>query len=1019
MVAIPRRSSLLLVLCATLLLAGCHRGPVEQAGPGALTFVSVRAPFPWALAVNAIRPGLAVNPGRSWSLAYDLEVDLRNHGRRYGRFTQLILAAQGLLRHDAGGYYKAGTSSLVLSSNFTTTGIPVERFDGWPELALLHGKNGSPFEGVKTFPLPRGELDRRHRFKGRLSVRLPASLARGHYQVRLMVYARVQGVPDPVLLENYGDNSNTQDRKVLPLIAVGKPAPPRLPWTILSPLHGGSSSRGFYRGQPGALPLEEQGRVGLCGRSGFPSELILPPGHYNLAPSFPSIFPVAAMPPVSGGLEVFSEEEPSYLRFDRGQASCSIQGPNGEQHLGSRKMVGKGSSGPMLQGNSFPANMSRTGTYHIKLQGHIEDTAGRRFVGGGSYRVHVARPLSFSTSCKPGSSFLVGDRYPAKVNVNPPFPAQVEVVVDYYPNSELARRKRWTARGRANRFGHYVPSGPAPWAFDEPGEYRSRVTATFRDGRGTLWMGKQTSAGVIAPRQRTVLALHGTRSFPYDYKVDRPFFGGARRFADRKPLTLGFLPFRPSPLPDVFAPHDPRDTLFISASGFNENLVEPHLSMALRDETLSRLIQQGNRMASTSPPPLLQPRRARWLYLRDVVKISADSAAWFPADRAHADELPVKSIGGGKYHPFAYPSRARVEAYIYMGVVRPGFPVMTTVLQSEALGLYWLASPNPFGHHFGAGSNGDLAGDVYRIQAGAMLLDRRTGERHYDAYSAAIAVVKNDGKATAILPPGERPLVILGDRKHHIFLATDTHDALDAGERMGFGGMVFPAVQADVSWTITRPSGQQLQLAGKANRLGIVRGGVILADLPGIYRVKVRVRHGKLRGDVVGTQNGSYWHCVLTGSDPGLLRTTLGTRTRVHAQDGVKIPLSWPRRLEQVKLHYAVLMPGQVLDQGIFSGANDWSYHYHPAQMTVQYPNLDARDYGSGIWQLADTVIFQFFLEGLDNGVKVYDSLRLVLRAQELYNYEALIKTGAHGGHRGGRGPGPGHPGQPQPKEHP
>ncbi len=1008
--------SLFLALIALSTALACHRGPVDEAGPGALTFTSGRPPFPWSVAVTRVSPGLAVDPGKTWSLSYDLEVDLRRHRERYGTFTHLVLAAQGLLRHDAAGHFRPGVSSAAVSANFTTTGLPVERFDGWPELTLLHGKNGSPFEGVRTFALPRDDLDRRHRFKGTLAVKLPAKMPRGHYQVRLMVFARVEGVADPVLLENYGDNSNTQDRKVLPLVAVGKPATPRLPWTLFSPLRGTGTRGAFYRGQPGVLPREDRGKVEMCGRSGFPRELILPSGHYDVSPSFPTLFPVAAMPPVSGGLEVFPVEEPNYLRFDRGEVSCSIEGPGiSRQHLGVRRIVGKGSTGPLLQGDSFPLNMTRTGTYTVRLSGHIEDAYRRRFWGGGTYQVHVARPLSFSTSCKPGTSFLVGDGYPAKVNVNPPFPATVQVKVMYLPGSDVRRRRTWVARGKANRFGHYVPSGPPPWRFDEPGEYRSEVTATFRDGQGVLWMGNQTSGGVIAPREPGTLRLHGTRSFPFDYKVERPFYGGVRRFDGRKPLTLAFLPFRPSPLPDVFAAHDPRDTLFVSSSGFNENLVEPHLSMAISDPDLSRRVQLGNRMASAAPPPLLQPRKARWLYLKDVVQVSADSAAWFPADRAHADELPVRSVGG-KFHPYASPGQARIRAYMYMGVVRPGFPVMTSVLESEALGLYWLASPNPFGRHLGAGRNGDLPGDLYRIQAGAVLLDRRTGKRYYDAYSAAIAVVPNDGRATAIVAPGRRPLVKTADREHRIFLATDTHDALDAGERMGFGGMVFPAVRADVSWTVTRPSGEQVRIRGKANRLGIVRGRpVITADRPGVYRVKVRVKHGDLTGDVVGTRDGSYWHCVLPGKDLSLLETTLGTTNRIHPRKGLRVPLTWPGRLEDVKLHYSVLMPGQVLDQGIIRGAGGaWTYHFDPTQMSVQFPNLDARDYNSGRWRLADTVVFQFFLEGKDRGQEVFDSVRLVLRGQRLFNYEALIKIGASGD-AGGEG---GHPGpHPEPKQ--
>ena len=979
---------------SALATAGCNRGDPTRGDPGTYSFVSGNPIFPWSVTASRLSPGLAVEPGSAWALDYDLRVDLRRHRQRYGTFTHLILAAQGLLRHDADGFLRTVASTPAISSNFTTTGIPVERFDGWPDLALLTNKNGSPFEGLATFPLKAAVADI-HRLKGRLTVTLPSHTPQGHYRVRLMAFVRVKGVPHPVMLDNFWDNSNTQEEHVLPLVAVGKPAAPRLPWTIFAPPMRRGHPGKFYRGQPGILPLEDQGRVGLCGRSGFPAERILPPGQYTITPSFPSVFPLSAMPPVEGGLEVFREQQANYLRFNQGLVACTIKGPTTARRLGALRMVGPGHSGPILEHGGFQADMRRTGTYTIKLWGHIEDSTRREFKGGGTYRVHIAMPLSFSTSCKPGTSFLVGDRYPAKVNVNPPFPAEVALTVDYYPASDPSRRRRWKAQGRANRFGHFVSTEGPLLSFDVPGEYRSQLTATYRDGRGRLWMGTQTSAGVIAPLRAGTLKLHGTRTFPYDYKVDRPYYGGVKRYSRRKPLTRAFLPFRPSPLPDAFAPHDPRDTLVISASGFNESMVEPHLSMAIEDPALSSRVQEGNRMASTAPPPLLQPRKKKWLYLKDVVQISADSAAWFPADRAHADELPIKSVASGKYHPFVAPNQTSVQAYLYMGVVRPGFPVMTTALESEALGLYWLASPNSFGRHFGSGHNGDLAGDVYRVQAGAVLKDRRTGKTYYDAYSAAIAVVSADGQANGILRPGERPLVSTQDRDHHIFLATDTHDALEVGERLGFGGMVFPAVPAAVNWTVTGPSGKVSQVTGQANRLGLVRGNTqVLADQPGVYSVKVQVRHGSLRGDVVGTRDGTFWHFVLPRTDLPLLKTTLGGRVRVHADRSLRIPLRWPDRLKKVKLHYAVLMPGQVLEQDVIADpAVGWEYRYTPSQLMVQFPNLDARNFGTGQWALADTVVFQFFLEGEDAGVRVYDSLRLVLRGQDLFNYEALIKS--------------------------
>jgi hypothetical protein len=982
-------ATVLWLLCILGAFTGCADSQQSGERPGSVVLSSTMKPFPWTIDLTNVEPGLNLNPGDEWSLDFDANVDLRRFEKKYGEFLEIIVALQCQLRHDEDGFYRQGDHSLVVSSNFTTTGVPVERFDGWPSLRLLRGKDGSPIEAIRSFAIPNGRIARRHKFSGKLVAKLPADAPVGWYEPRIMAWVRVAGVEDPVMLENYGDNSNTQDEQLLPLIRVGQPATPRLPWTIFSDEH--------YRGQSGALPKESKGRIGLCGRSGFPATLILEPRHYTARPAFPTIFPFATTTPVDGGTEVFSMRINNDLDFKSGSVSCSASGPSGHFDFGTMPMNGEDFMGPALDRGGFMIDMSKTGRYEIEMTGFINDKAGRRFEGGGVYEVYSAHPLSFSTSCKPGSGFLVGDAYPGKVNVNPPFPAQVEVKVEYYPNSDASRRIVWIGKGVANRFGHFIPYDAAPMTFDEPGEYLSTVTASYTDNRGGLWMGQQTSAGVVAPVE-PVLHLHGTRTFPYDIKDDQDYLGGVKRFENRLDVTTTFLPFMPAPMPDPFAPYDPRDTLFIPSNGYNESIVEPHLSMQLDDPKLAKKLREAYRIGSELPPPLLQSRPDPWDYLHDVVRISADSAAWFPADEAHGDELPIQSVGNGRWHSFAHPEARRVEAYIYLGVVRPGFPVMTSVMESEALGLYWLASPNQYGFHFNTGYNGDLPGDVYRIQAGAVLKDFETGRNYYDVYGASIAVAPSEGAVTSILPPGEKPLVVTKDREHYIFLATDPNDVLEVGEIMGLGGMIFPSVEADVTWNVTKPSGEVVMVEAIANRLGIARGKpALLVDEPGAYAIDVDVRYENLRGDVVGTPDGRFYHFVVPKDGPELFQSSLAPITRVNPLQGLRIPLRWSDKLRNVKITYGVMMPGRMLDQDVVEVSNDfWEYGFNPHQMSAQFPNLDSRNFATGDWELADTIVFQFLLEAEDENAKVFDSLRLVMRDDVLYNYRLLCA--GHGG---------------------
>jgi len=548
------------LLAACLLAAGCQMTPFDPHFDGADAVVrGVIEPFHWAVGVSKISPGLSIAPGDTWGFDFEVEVDLRRYEAKQGKFTHLIVALRGERRYDREGFYRSGASTFALSSNFTTTGIPVERYDGWPRFKLLHGKDGSPFEAVKSFALDAGEPTAKvHHLAGHLDVRVPVDVPQGHYDPCVYVLVRVEGVKHPVHLAMFGYEWNDElSPPSLPLLKVGEAATPKVPWAILTDF--------VTMGRAGTLPEEYRGKVQLCSRSGFPSELILPPSRYEITPSFPSVFPRDTLAPVDGGMAVIPAEHVSYLKFADGKASCIIDGPQGTVDLGTKRFIGQREKGPMFERGGFSADMRRTGRYLVHLNGTIGEQFGRQFEGGGTYVVNIANPLTFSTSCKPGSGFLVGNGYPAKVNVIPPFPAAVEVKVEYYPDSDASRKITWVGEGHANRFGHFTPHGVSPLIFDEPGEYKSTVTARFVDNRENLWMGRQVSVGVVAPNDPT-LVLHGVRSFPYNNRMNLPYNGGVKRYVDRQNIAVSLMPETPYLLQDPFAPYDPRDTLFIPSN---------------------------------------------------------------------------------------------------------------------------------------------------------------------------------------------------------------------------------------------------------------------------------------------------------------------------------------------------------------------------------------------------------------------------------------------------------------------
>ncbi len=441
-----------------------------------------------------------------------------------------------------------------------------------------------------------------HALSGRLTVELPPEIPIGWYEPRVTVWVQVAGQKEPVLLDNFGDNSNTQDEQLLPLVKVGEPATPRLPVVL------GTDKP--YRGQLGVLSEQDRETHGLVGRAGFPKRYVIMPGRWEMGPGFPSLFPERFVAPVDGGFDVIPAEIRHYLQADTMEVRLELDGrpvepltrheripddvdpedlPPPGPHFGARP-------------GGFALNLGETGEHRVMLDGYVFDRFGRRFAFGGDYTVWTAMPLSFSTSVKPGTPFLVGEGYPAKAKVNPAFPADVDVVIDWYPNSAPERHVRWESHGVANRFGHYFPYDTPGLVFDEPGEYVSHITAKYTDSNGVLWMGDQTSANVVAPADPAI-HLHGTRSPPHNLKPKQEWMGATQRFDGRVDARAAFLPFKPGQIPDTFAPYRVEDTLLVQANGFKENIIEPHLSVSIDEPGLRQRVRQGNTKGTVLPPP--------------------------------------------------------------------------------------------------------------------------------------------------------------------------------------------------------------------------------------------------------------------------------------------------------------------------------------------------------------------------------------------------------------------------------
>jgi hypothetical protein len=962
---------------------------------------------------------LDAKPGQSWHADFDIKLDLRELKSHPGIVQGLYVVLVGEKVYDREGRL-SGMTALSISNRFTSAGIPISYYEGMLPVRALGNRRGSPFEAIVEFPAEDWANGGYAHLTGRLEAELPPDLEPGFYRPHVDIFVKFKGAGTPVDIGHLpyqlgqwldanidvagppGSKMSALRRwipmpiefmqapQVLPEVRVGEPATPHIPWTIF---HGVDAY-----GLSGILPDEAKGEVGLLSRVRLPTPLTLRPGVYSVSPGLPNLFPEAALADLFIGNETVPYMIKNYLDLFQGYAECVLILPNGRREdLGRREFTGHDRMGPRLGGAGFELDLTKTGDYQVEMRGMMVDKFGREYTAGGTYSFTVAMPLSFSTPVKPGTNYLVGGAFPASAHINPPVPAEVSVAIHYFPNSDTDREIHRVYGGQANRFGHFIPEKP-PMRFQEPGEYRSLLTARYVDERGTLWQGVQSSAGVIAPVEPE-LVLHGGKTFLSPPDPTKPDYGAFERYRSEFEGGSSYVQDELLCQFDFIFPYHSGDTLHIATTYPFESVVGIVHSMEAKSRELAdRLVQALNPDGTTFNFPLT-PRRRKPVYLPDVFKFAEDNFAYYRISKEHPDQFPVLSANSDGLSPFQYPEGNELEAYGYVSVIRPGFPVMTLAYTGIFIGSCWIVSPNPYGGQINASPNGDLPGDLYRVMSGLVVKDRKTGKNYYDAYSASIVTLAPGSYSNSVTAPGTRPIVHSNGRDLDYFIGMDTSESYLVGDRMMLGGTVMPSVEANVEFTVTKPDGTQEKLAGRTNRLGgFAPPRPIPIDQPGVYKVRGAVERDGKTGDIVGTGDGEFYHFAVPPNSEKFLQIELPVVSSVEP-GGVEIPISWSGELTGAKITYSIMMPGSVLDEGVREVEGDrYTFKLRPEQLAIQYPFIDTVDHRNGEAILADTLVMVFFLEAEKDGEKIYDVARLILRGSRLFNGRAMSQGGGHPG---------------------
>ncbi len=868
--------------------------------------------------------------------------------------------------------------------------------NGWSSLLT---PSGLPIDNVRgDFVLGEAAVEPQHvvrrgdqlLFGLRFEITLPADLPPGIYVPILAGYSQI-GDSDRFAWVNNGpfgrgDGLSRVPQTRLPLVmTVGGVDTGRLLWAL------------FYDfpsdGSRGILPDEEIGTAALSNRVRFNSPVyILPPGVYPIEPYLPAQLANAYDTSTAPLLP---------LLFPGGRLTAQVTRPDGQiDDLGSVAVAQNQLSSPAADETSrFGAfgvvDMARLiaqnvafsdyrfdgyGEYTINLTGSVGDFWGHTYTGGGTYHLLIAEPLDLTPGTLPGTPFEVGDSFFAGVHLAPGVPADVTIMMRYYPLSggEVVQQ---TFSGTADRFGYFYPD--EAFRFAEPGEYVVDYEARYTDSEGRLWAASLRAAGVIA-RPDSQFIAHGRRGLANYNGARSAWFNTAVYPTD---LAVGQTV---EPRPNY--PYHSGDVAYIPDS------------------------------ATSGMRPIVQVQDVggayeTWLLNNHPTYRAAPGTI---QRLAVEDALPLIPVLGGPetpYSPAMIPDLIVSDAYGYVSAVRPDVSVRQFIHggDDESLHTEW-DSDDPLNEQIGAGIRGSRPGDYVFLFGGAIVRNAEAGSDA--AIYAAVAVTTDANSDAAVYPPfrGEAgggslgPLLQVNGQDVTMFFhptGVRPGQVLPLGGVLAVAGQIAPTVPADVEAQIVSPSGEVYTFDGTANAIGYFYDPAndFAVDEPGLWTVEIRVTYsgytsaGEVEppyptGTVLGTTTGQFPVYVVSPTAPALT-TNQGNGGNVVLTTRSGAPINFsvdlPRGLSSYNAYYTLSTPSYLVDSGRMQlGTTSASYQYNPTALAQAFPNLEFDSTVAGR-SASDVITATFVVTAMDEGGQpVVRSRTFIIMHDQLISIEAL-----------------------------
>jgi hypothetical protein len=849
---------------------------------------------------------LQFNPGDSLTLSGTLHVLLPSGATVPGTNATVQIGLQSIA--DSNGHWTGGHQKFG-SVLFSPVGAPIERWE----------TGEVPFGASTSIALSTSGLGD---YQGTFSIQqsLPPNLGAGYYRPYVHVdWQGAQWNPPLATKPEWAMYAYNADRNLAPMIRVGAPAAPTLPFMLLSDaIHNGV--RGV---EDPAQSYRTAQRIGEA-----PSFNVFPrldtagnPRAYRLEPVLPYLsfadrgvvrspfidfdLPGGSFTVTVTGPGVASTLGPAVFRQTRSSTPATVGGlvlDFGGGNLGDALELSAGQS-PIAF--TFPSD----GRYTIRLQGSLNDHSGFTWNLDGTFQVQIAESLDLDPPVLPGYPFQAGERLPIAVQVSPSVPATVTARVRFAPNSGAASTQTFT--GTANRFGYFYLGDS--FQFAQAGEYHVELSAIYPSPNGD-WAGVMAFSGVVAEATPSIV-VHGRRG------IDATIQPTLDRYT--------------------------RASTGIAIAGDHMNF--PYRS---GDVLLQTNLDSAQVRASFFDP---SGTLASFFQGHPFANDGVEGAAM--AARFSAGEAPFVSKTTSGLDVTLDPAHTDLYAYYYAAVDRAGERVRGGATEDNTDTYYWRFDEE-YAAQPGMGSEGDLPADVKVQYVGGVV--RTPSGNHYGRYASLWGgLLDGDPVGSRVVAPLSGPLMTIDSKPIAMTVLptlTRAGTVLEVGGLFGFAAQVAPPIASMIHVDLLNPDGTTLQSWDLAtNEIGGFTDSTAgrVMTTPGLYSVRVGVTSGAMTG---GLFSETEFILPVVSTSAPLLGTTLPAAGVVHALGPVQAELADPTGMS---VHSMITIPGWILNHSFVDGTTRATpFCLDPAALRAEYPLVDVQAPHAKVPGMADEFVW-------------------------------------------------------------